>query len=118
MDVLVLQVIPQFRNRLLGTFHANLNVGGENKIPLDPDIRAFYERFQELHAPTLASLTEALRKLKTKWTNFHTKNKRDQERNRDSVLCSPQKTKTHKPIRRRGQDELVMSFRDRVLGTT
>ena len=106
MDVLVLQVIPQFRNRLLGTFHAN--VGGENKIPLDTDIRAFYERLQELHAPTLASLTEALRKLKTKWTNFHTKNKRDQERNRDLMLCSPQKPKTHKPIRRRGQDELVL----------
>src|SRR5271170_7801762 len=100
MDVLVLQVIPQFQNRLLGTFHAN--VGRENKIPLDPDIRAFYERFQKLHAPTLASLTEALRKLKTKWTNFHTKNKKNQERNRDLVLYSPQKTKTHKLICRRG----------------
>jgi hypothetical protein len=74
MDVLVLQVIPQFRNRLLGTFHAN--VGRENKIPLDPDIRAFYERFQKLHAPTLASLTEVLRKLKTKCTNFHRKIRR------------------------------------------
>ena len=102
MDVLGLQVIPQFRNRLLGTFHAIANVGGETKIPLDSDIRAFYERFQKLHAPTLASLTEALRKLKTKWTNFHTKNKKDQERNRDLVLCSPQKTKTHKLICRRG----------------
>jgi hypothetical protein len=54
MDVLGLQVIPQFRNRLLGTFHAIANVGGETKIPLDSDIRAFYERFQKLHAPTLA----------------------------------------------------------------
>ena len=104
MDILVLQVIPQFRDRLLGTFHAN--VGGE--IPLDADIQAFYERFQELHAPTLTSLAEALTKLKAKWTRFHTQNKRDQERNKDLIQCSPQKAKNQKPIRRRGQDESVL----------
>jgi len=106
MDVLVLEVIPEFRKRVLGTYHAN--VGGEKQIPLDADIRAFYESLQALHGPTLAALTEALRKLRAKWTNFYTKYKRDQERKRDFILCSPQKPKNHKPIRRRGHDEMVL----------
>lgn len=41
------------------------------EIPLDIDIRIFYESFQVLHASSRASVIEAVWKLRTKWNNFH-----------------------------------------------
>ena len=107
MDILVLEVLPQFRNCVLKTFHDT--VGGDGKVPLDADIRAFYDRVWTLHAPSLAPLTDALQKLRTKWSLFHVKIMNEQSKYREHVQCSPTKQKNQKPVRnRKDQDQLVL----------
>lgn len=106
MDILVLQIIPQFQDRVLQTYHAN--VGGESNIPPDADIRAFYERFQSSHTATLESLTLALKVLRGKWGRFYTKSMNEQSRNRDEIQCSPTRKKKPKSSGKADQAQLVL----------
>ena len=105
MDVLVLQVIPQFQDRVLHTYHDN--VGGKSNIPLDADIREFYDRFRSSHAAVLEPLILSMKKLQGKWAQFHTKSMNEQSKNREDTLCTPTKRKRQKSSRKTDQAQLV-----------
>lgn len=95
MDVLVLQVIPEFLNRVLTSF--NEQVGGDAVIPIDPDIKSFYEKIKSRRPQLVDTLKSELLRLQQEWKRCIGKKLDDKSRNREEHTCSP--TKKQKTIR-------------------
>ena len=95
MDVLVLQVIPNFHERVLISY--NEQIRGDVVIPIDSDIKAFYDAVKTTHPKLIANLKEKLAPLSSEWKRHVQKIKNDQTRAREDVTCSPKKrTRTRK----------------------
>jgi hypothetical protein len=104
MDVLVLDIIPQFQDRVLKSF--NDSIGREGRIPMDPDIRQFYEKMKLKYPAMVQSLRNALVILEADWKTFIAKSKRELDKNKEFITCSPTK-KGQKTNSRISQSELV-----------
>lgn len=93
MDNLVLEVIPTFRDEVMTLFARSLNssLGTENRIPIDEDIREFYQAAVETYPEAVAAMRAALSVLQDEWKKFFSKNKHEQELNKDYNTCSPKK---------------------------
>lgn len=89
MDVLVFQVIPQFLERVLISYCDQ--VGGDAPIPIDPDIKGFYETVKTTHPKMVANLKEKLAFLNSEWMTKFNKIKNEQDQAREDVTCSPRK---------------------------
>jgi hypothetical protein len=105
MDVLVLEIIPQFQDRVLKSF--NDNFGSESSVPMDPDIKKFYETVRLKYPAMVESLRNALVNLEANWKTFIAKSKREQDKNKEFITCSPTK-KGQKSNRKISQSELVL----------
>jgi hypothetical protein len=93
MDVLVLQVIPTFRDEVMISFNTSLNskTTMQTGIPLDEDIKEFYMAATREYPEAVAGLRKALGLLSDEWLNFFSRNQRDQALNKDYKTCSPKK---------------------------
>ena len=89
MDILVLQVIPEFLEQVLTSY--NENVRGDAKIPMDEDIKGFYLTIKKIHPTLVEKLTTELLRLREKWKNCIARMKNDQNKEREDVTCSPKK---------------------------
>ena len=89
MDVLVLQVIPQFLDRVLISYRDQ--VGADARIPIDPDIKGFYETIKATHPKMVATLKEKLASLNSEWSSTFKRIKNEQDQTREDVTCSPKK---------------------------
>jgi hypothetical protein len=90
MDVLVLQVIPQFLDRVLLSFHEQIR--GQAIIdPMDSDIKAFYIAIREKYPQIVGSLRKELLPLREEWVSAVRRNSEDQSRSRDDINSSPKK---------------------------
>jgi hypothetical protein len=107
MDVLVLEIIPQFQDRVLKSF--NDSIGREGGIPMDPDIRHFFETVKLKYPAMVESLRNALVILEADWKTFIAKSKREQDKNKEFITCSPTK-KGQKTNSRISQSELVKPY--------
>lgn len=95
MDVLVLQVIPQFHERVLISY--NEQIRGDAFIPIDSDIKAFYDAVKAAHPKLISNLKEKLAPLNSEWKRHVQRIKNNQTRVREDVTCSPKKrTRTRK----------------------
>jgi hypothetical protein len=89
MDVLAFQVIPQFLDRVLISYCNQ--VGADAPIPIDPDIKRFYETVKTTHPKMIANLKEKLALLHSEWMTNFKKIKSEQDQIREDVTCSPRK---------------------------
>lgn len=89
MDELVLKTIPDFQERVLRSFHEL--VRGETIIPIDADIKAYYETIRATNPRMVESLKVSLLSLKREWTYLIGKKEQERNRNNESVTCSPTK---------------------------
>ena len=89
MDTLVLQDIPQFLDNVLFSFNEKVREGAA--IPIDADIKAFYEMIKLAHPKLVDRLIEKLKSLKAEWLKCIAKTKNDQTRSRDEITVSPRK---------------------------
>ena len=89
MDVLVFQVIPQFLDRVLISYCDQ--VAADAPIPIDPDIKGFYETIKATHPKIVATLREKLAYLHSEWSAKFHKIKNEQDQTREDVTCSPRK---------------------------
>jgi hypothetical protein len=105
MDVLVLEIIPQFQDRVLKSF--NDIVSRESRIPMDQDIKKFYETVRLRYPAMVESLRNALVILEGEWKTFIVKSKREQDKNKEFITCSPTK-KGQKSNSKISQSELVL----------
>jgi len=107
MDVLVLDVIPSFREEVLASF--NEHVGRDESIPIDADIKAFYDAIVRSHPELVTTLKQSLLSIKTEWEYEIGKIKNGQNKTIDDTNCSPRKRvkRTNSAI---SKDSLVTSF--------
>ena len=94
MDVLVLGVIPAFRDEVMISFNKSFTskVGGETRsIPLDEDIEAFYTAAMRVYPEAVEGIRNALLLLYEEWVNVFSRNQREQALNKDYTTCSPKK---------------------------
>jgi len=93
MDILVLKAIPAFRDEVMKLFTRSLNsrLGTEDWIPIDEDIKEFYQTAARTYPEAVAEMRAALSVLEGEWKNFHSKNKHEQALNKDYTTCSPKK---------------------------
>ena len=91
MDILVLKTIPQFQNHVLQSF--NEAVHGNEGIPIDPDIKSFYDKVKNLAPQMIEDLRIPLKNLADDWKKHV--GKKDTERRhlfaQNSDRLSPRK---------------------------
>jgi hypothetical protein len=80
MDILVIETIPEFQELMLASYYDNI----PRYIPMDEDIRAFYEEIRVAEPKLIQELTVALTRLRDDWINSIGKYKQDQKRLIDS----------------------------------
>jgi hypothetical protein len=93
MDILVLNVIPAFRDEMMTSFAKSLNsmLGTENSIAIDEDIREFYQAASSRYPEAVAGMRAALSILNEEWKNVISKNEYKRALNKDYQTCSPKK---------------------------
>lgn len=93
MDILVLNVIPAFRDEMMTSFARSLNsmLGTENRIAIDEDIREFYQAASRRYPEAVAGMRAALSILNEEWKNVIAKNEYKRALNKDYQTCSPKK---------------------------
>jgi len=91
MDILVLNVIPQFQDGILKAFNEAICEG--TPIPIDPDIKDFYDKTKAKAPLMIAELKLALTQLSNEWKTYAGKkeNERQQLVWQNSVRLSPRK---------------------------
>lgn len=89
MDVLVLQVIPAFRDHLLISF--NKRVERKDKMPMDIDIKAFYDQIRQTYPEVIKSLRASLSPLQQDWDKWARKLGQKKSQSKDDITCSPRK---------------------------
>jgi hypothetical protein len=104
MDILVLEIIPEYQSRVLKSFNDN---AGSEDLPIDSDIRGFYEKVKEKYPALVETLRNSLANLEKEWISFITKSKATQDKNREFMTCSPTKKGQKKSSSRISQSELV-----------
>jgi len=77
MDVLLLQVIPNFHKDLLNLFAQR--VGRKEDIPLDCDIEAFYDKVSRKYPLIVETMKILLKQLRSEWGIFWMKEKRSSQ---------------------------------------
>jgi hypothetical protein len=103
MDILVLDIIPEYQDCVLRSFSEN--AGSEN-LPMDSDIKGFYEKAKEKYPALVEALRKPLEGLETEWIQFIAKSKAAQDKHREFITCSPTK-KGQKSSSRISRSELV-----------
>jgi hypothetical protein len=106
MDVLVMGVIPAFRDEVLRKFHQN--VRKEHAMPIDPDIFAFYRLVKGKHPALVERLRGELELVRTQWLKNVGKAMNDRSRQKDDLTCSP--SKRARRVSRQGTSDLVVQL--------
>jgi RNA dependent RNA polymerase len=89
MDVLVMGVIPAFRDEVLTKFHQN--VRKDQAMPIDRDIFAFYRLVKGKHTALVDRLRGELELVRGQWLKNVGKVMNDRSRQKDDLTCSPSK---------------------------
>jgi hypothetical protein len=91
MDILVLETMPQFQDRVLKAF--NEAVHEEEHIPIDPDIKAFHDKVKAKAPQMIQDLRMALTVLSNDWKKHVGKKERERQslHAQNSVRLSPRK---------------------------
>lgn len=68
MDILILHTMPKFRSEILMKFTGAL--GKKDQIPLDSDVKAFYDKIYGLRPDIIEAIRQPLKELKKEWGRF------------------------------------------------
>lgn len=84
MDILVIETIPTFQDVVLGSFHGKLQ--STRGTPIDPDIKAFYDKIRTVEPRMIQKLRATLIVLSEEWKR---RIGRGSEENRQQVQHNP-----------------------------
>ena len=84
MDILVIETIPTFQDVVLGSFHAKLQ--STRGTPIDPDIKAFYDKIRTVEPLMIQKLRKTLIVLREDWKG---RIARGSQENRQQVQMNP-----------------------------
>jgi hypothetical protein len=107
MDVLVMGVIPAFRDEVLKKFYQNVRM--EHSMPIDPDIFAFYRLIKGKHPALVERLRKELELVRAQWNKNVGKVMNDRSRQKDDLTCSPSK-RARRVVSRQDISDMVPEF--------